>query len=271
MSTPPPDPVAGSGSPIGSGSPAGKSASAGKAEPSDDAAPTVVVFDVGEVIIDETRIWATWADILGVSPLSFAAVLGAAIVQGLDYDAAFEELAPNVDWPEFVDDHERRYGGFRPEDVYPDVRPCMEELRAQGVAVVVAGNQPARRTAQLEALGLPAAAIATSEDLGAHKPSREFYDAVMHLAGVEDPSAVLYVGDRVDNDVLPAQAYGMRTCWLRRGPWGLLQDLPVDMAAEDGQTGEEEQPAPIVVPDLVLHGLGELPTLPADWAGQSTP
>ena len=42
-------------------------------------APAVVVFDVGEVLIDETRVWAIWAGLLGVSPLTFAAVLGAAI------------------------------------------------------------------------------------------------------------------------------------------------------------------------------------------------
>ena len=52
----------------------------------------------------------------------------------------------------------------------------------------------------------------------------------------------------VDNDVLPASTYGMRTCWLRRGPWGQLQDLPDDVEA-----------------DLVLEGLGELPLLLQEW------
>ena len=66
-------------------------------------------------------------------------------------------------------------------------------------------------------------------------------------------SSVLYVGDRIDNDVLPAAAAGMRTCWLRRGPWGVLQDLP------DGA-----EP-----PDLDLEGLGELPVLLADWRAQA--
>jgi FMN phosphatase YigB (HAD superfamily) len=59
---------------------------------------------------------------------------------------------------------------------------------------------------------------------------------------------VLYVGDRVDNDVLPAFEAGLATCWLTRGPWGQLQELPDD-----------------VEPDLVLEGLGELPELLAAW------
>ena len=213
-------------------------------------APSVVVFDIGEVVIDETRVWAVWAEMLGVSPLTFAAVLGAAVVQGEDFPVAFAHVAPNVEWRSMIEEHERRYGGFGPEDVYADVRPCLEELRDAGITCVLAGNQPARRTDQLRSLDLPVDAIATSEELGAEKPSDAFYDAVMGLlpAGTRRQD-VLYVGDRVDNDVLPAAAAGMRTCWLRRGPWGQLQDLP-----EDGDA------------DLVLEGLGELPVLLADWA-----
>ena len=216
------------------------------------AAPTAVVFDVGEVLVDETRVWATWAEIIGVSPLTFAAVLGAAIVQGEDWPTAMAHVAPNVDWHDLEDEHERRYGGFREDDLYPDVRPCLDELRAQGIRVAIAGNQPARRTAQLRALELGEDALATSDDLGHEKPSSEFYDAVLELLGTDDPGRVLYVGDRVDNDVIPAGAEGFLTCWLRRGPWGQLQDLPDDLPAE-------------LQPDLVLEGLGELPELIACW------
>lgn len=211
-------------------------------------APDVVVFDVGEVLIDETRVWSVWATLLGVSPLTFAAALGAAVSQGLDHEAAFALVAPNVEWEDFEDEHERRYGGFREDDLYRDVRPCLEELRDRGVRIVIAGNQPARRAAQLAALDLPHDALATSEDLGHEKPSPAFFDAVVALAGATDARHVLYVGDRVDNDVLPAAEAGLRTCWLRRGPWGVLQDLPDDAAA-----------------DLVLDGLGELPLLLAEW------
>lgn len=215
--------------------------------------PLAVVLDIGEVIIDETRVWATWAEMAGVSPLTFAAVLGAAIVQGESFPAAFAHVAPNLAWRDLLDEHERRYGGFRPEDVYVDVEPCLAELRDQGRTVVLAGNQPALRTAQLRALELPVDAIATSDELGVEKPSDAFYDAVMGLLPEGTPrERVLYVGDRVDNDVLPAAAAGMRTCWLRRGPWGVLQDLP------DGEDA-----------DLVLDGLGELPVLLADWAAST--
>jgi HAD superfamily hydrolase (TIGR01549 family) len=215
-------------------------------------APTTVVFDIGEVLIDETRVWSIWAQLIGVSPLTFAAVLGAAVVQGEDHHAVFEHLAPNLDWAPMEPEHEARYGGFRDEDLYADVRPCLAELQAQGVRVVLAGNQPERRTEQLVALDLPVDRIVTSDELGAEKPTPEFFAAVLALLDGATADQVLYVGDRVDNDVLPAGAAGLRTCWLRRGPWGVLQDLPLDDDA-----------------DLVLDGLGELPHLLATWRGDA--
>ncbi len=220
-------------------------------EAADDvpAAPDTVVFDVGEVLIDETRVWSVWADIVGVSPLSFAAVLGAAIVQGEPLAAVFAHLAPNLGWRELEEEHERRYGGFGEDDLYPDVRGCLAELQDAGFRIVIAGNQPARRSAQLHALELPHVALRTSEELGAAKPDPAFFSKVLELAERDDASRVLYVGDRVDNDVLAATESGLRTCWLRRGPWGQLQELP------DG--------AP--APDLLLEGLGELPMLLTTW------
>ncbi len=34
--------------------------------------------------------------------------------------------------------------------------------------------------------------------------------------------AILYVGNRLDNDVKPAQAAGIATAFLRRGPWAYI-------------------------------------------------
>jgi HAD superfamily hydrolase (TIGR01549 family) len=218
----------------------------------DGPAPKFVVFDVGEVLIDETRVWSVWADIIGTTPFTFAAVMGAAISQGADHEAVFEHVAPNVDWHDFEEEHERRYGGFRREDLYPDVVACLVELREMGFTVALAGNQPARRRQQLLALDLPHDRLATSVDLGVEKPDPAFFTAVVDLVGAGSPEQVLYVGDRIDNDVLPAAQQGLRTCWLRRGPWGQLQDPPDDLE-----------------PDLVLEGLGELPLLLSQWRGDA--
>ena len=44
------------------------------------------------------------------------------------------------------------------------------------------------------------------------------------------PEEVAYVGDRVDNDVLPAAAAGLVAVHVRRGPWGRLQQTPPEAA-----------------------------------------
>lgn len=229
------------------------SAAAGRGAGSGDQAPSTVVFDVGEVLIDETRVWAVWAELIGVSELTLAAVLGAAIVQGEQVGSVFAHLAPNLVWQELEEEHEARYGGFVADDLYPDVRGCLEDLTAEGFSVIIAGNQPARRHHQLERLALPHDAMAMSEEIGAAKPDPAFFERVLELSEATTPGEVLYVGDRTDNDVAAAAAVGLRTCWLRRGPWGQLQDLP---------DGVED-------PDLVLEGLGELPTLLATWRGEA--
>jgi FMN phosphatase YigB (HAD superfamily) len=44
--------------------------------------------------------------------------------------------------------------------------------------------------------------------------------------GCGDAGEAAYVGDRVDNDVLPAAAAGLVAIHIRRGPWGRLQQTP---------------------------------------------
>jgi FMN phosphatase YigB (HAD superfamily) len=44
---------------------------------------------------------------------------------------------------------------------------------------------------------------------------------VVETAG-EPPESIAYVGDRLDNDVLPTLAAGMKAVFVRRGPWGWM-------------------------------------------------
>ncbi|MEU8268309.1 HAD hydrolase-like protein [Sphaerisporangium sp. NPDC049002] len=45
---------------------------------------------------------------------------------------------------------------------------------------------------------------------------------------------MVYVGDHRDNDIIPAKAAGLRTAFIRRGPWGHLwaEDPTVRDAAD---------------------------------------
>jgi hypothetical protein len=53
-----------------------------------------VIFDVGEVLIDESREYGTRTDSLGVPRHTFSAVIGAMIARGLDCRDNFQVLRP---------------------------------------------------------------------------------------------------------------------------------------------------------------------------------
>ena len=57
-----------------------------------------VCLDVGETLIDETRVWSTWADVLGLSQLTFMAAFGVAIERGGEHRDVFELLRV-TGWP----------------------------------------------------------------------------------------------------------------------------------------------------------------------------
>ena len=183
-----------------------------------------VCFDVGETLVDETRFYQEWADWLDVPALTFMGVLGGLIQQRRSHLEVFEAFRPGMDVER--DRAERTAAGdpYRLEagDLYPDAVPCLERLRAAGLVVGLAGNQPAEAKGALERLDLPVDHIFTSEGWGVEKPDPDFFRRLAHAAGIP-PSDVAYVGDRVDNDVVPAADAGMVAVFLRRGPWGRLQ------------------------------------------------
>ena len=182
-------------------------------------------LDVGETLIDETRIWSLWADELAVPRLTFLAALGAVIARGGEHRDVFPIFGAD-DWERRLPDIERAYGGFASSDLYPDALRAITGLRTAGLDLAVVANQPASRSAELRAIGIDVDVMAMSEALGVAKPEPAFFDRCLQLMGSPDAGSVAYVGDRVDNDVIPAAAAGMRAIWLRRGPWGVIQELP---------------------------------------------
>jgi len=186
-----------------------------------------VFFDVGECLVDETREYGTWADWLGIPRHTFSAVFGAIIATGRDYRETFQVFRPGFDLDE---ERERRAAAGKPEDfgeenLYSDVRPCLQALQDAGLRVGIAGNQTARAERILKALHLPMDVLGTSDTWGVEKPSLGFFERLIEEAGVPAES-VLYVGDRLDNDIRPAQEVGLATALIRRGPWGHILTMP---------------------------------------------
>ena len=185
-----------------------------------------VVFDVGETLINESRIWLRWAEHLGVPPLTFLGLIGAGVAQDTPFPETIRLIMPDFDFAEAkeawaIAEPDSMRSTFNIDDLYPDVVPALQQLKDLGYKVIISGNQPPPATPALELMNLPADVIWNSEEIGHEKPAPEFFDAVTELAGCP-PEQIAYIGDRLDNDVIPAQRAGMFPILLKRGPFGYL-------------------------------------------------
>jgi HAD superfamily hydrolase (TIGR01509 family) len=203
-----------------------------------------VVFDVGETLVDETRIWEGWARHLGIPRLTLFATLGAFIADGRHHREPFSLFRPDID----VDLEIARYraaGRETPvglDDLYPDAIPTLRALAAMGFRLGVAANQPVETAASVRQLGIDLDLVGMSDEWGVAKPDPAFFSRIARELDLP-PERIAYVGDRVDNDVRPARAAGMLAVFVRRGPWAWIQ------------AGRDDPPEA----DLVLESLAELP------------
>lgn len=95
----------------------------------------VVVFDVGECLVDETWEYGTWADWLDVPRHTFHAMFGGSDCPSRDYLDTFQEFRPGFD---LLKEREKRAAAGQPEmfgeeDLCDDVRPALSRLRADGL------------------------------------------------------------------------------------------------------------------------------------------
>jgi FMN phosphatase YigB (HAD superfamily) len=212
-----------------------------------------VVFDLGETLVCEDRMWAGWAAYLGVRETEFRDALDDVIACGEHHRKVFDRFRPGFDFESAKRDREargERYG-FIDSDLYLDARPCLKLLRAQGYRIGIAGNQPAEAEPATRALALDLDFIATSAGLGVEKPAPAFFTKVADLAAAQ-PAEIAYVGDRLDNDVLPAHRAGMISVFLARGPWGRIHAKSADVRLAD-----------VRIADLL-----ELPAALAKWTNR---
>jgi FMN phosphatase YigB (HAD superfamily) len=67
--------------------------------------------------------------------------------------------------------------------------------------------------------------VGSSERWGVEKPDAGFFAHVVEEAGAP-AGQIVYVGDRIDNDVAPALAAGLRAVRIRRGAHAHIESPP---------------------------------------------
>jgi FMN phosphatase YigB (HAD superfamily) len=171
-----------------------------------------VVFDFGYTLVDEDRVWKAAANELGWPDSVFFAALGSVIERRRRHRDVLEILGGDGRQPLVP---------FEPRDFYADALPTLKAAKESGLVVGIAGNF----SREIEAFLSDHADvdfIASSERWGVEKPDSGFFLRIVTDAGC-DAGEITYVGDRLDNDVLPAMSIGMTSVWIIRGPWAVVQ------------------------------------------------
>ena len=183
--------------------------------------PVWLFFDLGSMLIDETEAYAARVreTVSGtdVSAAQFAAAMQHFFSQGSDgYKEAVCLLhLQKAPWRSEL------------EHLYADCHAVLDRLKCRGYRLgVIANQQPGtvQRLAHWELLPF-FDVIAASAELGMAKPDPAIFRWALRQADCEPYRAVM-IGDRIDNDVLPAKTFGMRTVRLLSGPFAAFCPHP---------------------------------------------
>ncbi|MDP9467594.1 MAG: HAD family hydrolase [Chloroflexota bacterium] len=111
---------------------------------------------------------------------------------------------------------------YAPEswELYPDVRPAVDELRAAGVRLGIVSDWGSNLLPIIEGLGLAAELdfVLASGAVGLSKRDPEFFLLATERVGVA-PGEALMVGDSYQADVEGSRAAGFDAVLLRRPEW----------------------------------------------------
>ena len=101
---------------------------------------------------------------------------------------------------------------------YPDTVPTLTELKRRGYKLGVIANQNFGTEVRLKNWNLLRffEVIAASAELGMAKPDPAIFEWALKKADCSPQNAVM-VGDRMDNDMEPANCLGMHSVRLKRG------------------------------------------------------
>ena len=133
------------------------------------------------------------------------------------------------------------------QELNPGIEGVIRKLK-QKYVLALAGNQPSGVKKLLRHYRLLDYFTSTdvSGDIGKAKPDPEFFMHILNKLEVM-PGEAMMVGDRLDNDIIPAKKLGMKTVLLKVGTYSVL---------EPRNPGE--------IADAVVRTISDLPDAIAD-------
>ena len=188
-------------------------------------------FDIGSTLIDESTCYARrFLETTEGTNVSLQAFRERVIQLAADSDDPYKEAVrlfglQKAKWHSAL------------EKPFPYASLVLQTL-SKSYRLGILANQPAGAKQRLDAwnIGQYFDLILASAEEGLAKPDPAFFQLALQRAGCLPQEAVM-VGDRLDNDILPAKKCGMKTIWVRQGfakckAASELPDFTVDSLAD---------------------------------------
>jgi FMN phosphatase YigB (HAD superfamily) len=226
--------------------------------------PTTVLLDAGGVILDESE---DEKSRVGVATDVLSTVVSGYSVERLreDLDEAIAGFCPRIlayaFWKhvkpdralfeKLYDEFHARWQPLRPELKIMAGFPQEAEMLAHHLSVGIAGQYGAELLDLLRKeslLGLFTFRF-TQDDFDITKPDPRYLERIAQACGVR-PAQCIMVGDRIDNDMIPARQIGMRTVLVRVG-----------------LHRNQQSRTPFEIPDAEITGIGGLAKAVLEVAG----
>ncbi len=195
-------------------------------------------FDIGSTLVDESRAY---------SRRIRETIAGS----GVSYEQFYEEMLRFYRQNKKGDLEAAKQFGLtvapwhsEEEVLYPDAVSCLKALHSR-FSIGIIANQPLGTADRMEKMGLAPYLdrIISSAEEGLAKPDPAIFRLALERAGCRPEQAVM-IGDRLDNDIVPAKQLGMTTIWVKQGFGGLSTP----------RTPEE-------TPDFTVESLSDIPAL----------
>lgn len=195
-------------------------------------------FDIGSTLVDESRAYDR-------------RIRETIAGSGVSYEQFYEEMLRFYRQNKKGDLEAAKQFGLtvapwhsEEETLYPDAVSCLKALQSRFYIGIIA-NQPLGTADRMEKMGLAPYLdrIISSAEEGLAKPDPAIFRLALERAGCRPEQAVM-IGDRLDNDIVPAKQLGMTTIWVKQGFGGLSTP----------RTPEE-------TPDFTVESLSDIPAL----------
>lgn len=178
-----------------------------------------IFFDVGSTLVDEAMAYDHRAmDMIKDTNITFEDFdkkRREMALLGYDGNSAAIEFFGLKKTPWHIED----------ETLYKDADYALKALRNRGYKLGIIANQLPGLKDRLNKWGVLEHfdLIITSSDVGVSKPNAKIFDMAISKAKCS-PEVCIMVGDRLDNDIIPANSIGMKTIWIKNGLAKLQND-----------------------------------------------